>query len=172
LLDEASCRRSGFRAGGRIRLADGRTWTLPAPATPAEPNSPPFGAEYADLIEAIMDAEDGSQQRRAELALAIFLLGHNYALSPADFTRLLGFRPDSPESTEWRLAFHQFAHEHVHAFLSTAGPALDERNLLSTTSRFSRFLAWLRHRLLARFGSFGCICPFVSFVAFCFSITC
>src|SRR5437773_1040820 len=93
LLDELSSRRSSFRPGSPIRLADGQTWTLPAPPKAKEWMAAPFDAEYTGLIQAIMEAEDASEQRLAELAFAIFLLGHNYQLSPADYERLLGSSP-------------------------------------------------------------------------------
>jgi hypothetical protein len=153
LIDEASIRRPGFRQERRIRLADGQMWTLPAPPRASERESPPFGSEYTDLVQAIMEAEDGSEQRLAELAFAIFLLGHNYSLSPSDYSQLLGFPPESSELTDWQVAFHHIAQEHLHPFLDTARFPLETGPVLPRPGRFARLLAWLRNRLPFRWWS-------------------
>jgi hypothetical protein len=155
LLDEPSSRRSSFRQGRRIRLADGQTWTLPACPKGSEWKAVPFRAEYTDIIRAILEAEDRSEQRLAELAFAIFLLGHNYHLSPADYERLLGSNPESPDSRDWHLAFHDLSQEHIHSFLNASGVSLVDRPFLPKEGKFSRLWAWLRNRLRSRWFSFN-----------------
>ena len=152
-MDEASIRCPGFREGRTIRLADGQMWTLPAPPRASESITSLFGSEYPGLIQAILEAEDGSEQRLAELAFAIFLLGQNYSLSASDYSQLLAFPPESPELADWQLAFHHIAQEHVYAFLETSRFPLDTGPLPPRPGRFARLLAWLRNRLPFRWWS-------------------
>ena len=112
LRDEFSSRRSSFRSGSPIQLSDGQTWIVPSPPEESERNAAPFKTDYTDLIQAIIEAEGGSEQCLAELAFAIFLLDHNYSLSPADYQRLL-----DPGTSDWQFAFHEIAQEHMHVFL-------------------------------------------------------
>ena len=99
------------------------------------------------LLRAISEAEDGSEQRLAELSFAIFLLGHNYRLSPSDYEHLLGFMPESPELTASQFAFHSIAQEHLHSYLDACGVSWESRQVVPTPGRFYRFLAWLRSRV-------------------------
>ncbi len=154
MLDEFSRRQSSFRQGRQIRLADGQIWVVPAPPEGSEWKAVPFGANYTDVIRALVDAEDSSEQRLAELAFAILLLGHNYRLSPADYERLLGSTADSPDSRDWQFAFHQIALEHIHSFLSISGVASENGSLLDKQGRFSRLVAWLRNHLPSCWFSF------------------
>ncbi len=117
LQDEYSSRRSSFRAGSHIRLADGQTWILPAPPTTCEDKSAAFGTAYTGIIQAILEAEDRSEQCLGELAFAIFLLEKNYYLTPADYQRLLASSTRSPGASDWQCAVHEIAQEHVRAFL-------------------------------------------------------
>ena len=154
MLDEASSRHSSFRQGSEIQLADGQTWVFPAPPEGSEWNFAPFGAEYRGLIRGILEAEDSSEIRLAELAFAIFLLGHNYRLSRADYESLLGSNPNSSDSRDWQVAFHQLAEDHLYSFLdnfpvfSQTGPLLDK------PGKASRLSAWLRNHLPSRWFSF------------------
>jgi hypothetical protein len=154
LLNELTCRRSSFRQGRRIRLADGQTWTFPAPPQGSEWKSLPFGAEYTDILQALQESEDSAEENLAKLALSIFLLGHNYHLSPVDYERLLGSTPASPDSSELQNAFQYLAQEHLHSYVDASGDALVDRRLLPAQGRFSRVLAWLRTRLPSRWSSF------------------
>ena len=153
MLDEFSSRQSSFRQGRQIQLGDGQTWILPAPPKGSEWKAPPFGAQYTDLIQAILEAEDSSEQRLAELAFAILLLGHNYRLSPADYERLLGSTPECPDSRDWQRAFHHIAQDHLHSFLDISGVSSENRPILDTQGRSSRLLAWLRNHLPSRWFS-------------------
>jgi len=148
------CGRSSFRQGRQIQLADGQSWIFPAPPKGPEWTAVPFGTEYKGIIQAILEAEDDSEQRRAELAFAIFLLGHNYRLSPADYERLLGSTPESPDSRDWQLAFHRIAQDHLDAFLDGAGVTSKNGPLSNMEGRVSRRLAWLRKHLPSRWFSF------------------
>jgi hypothetical protein len=153
LLDESSCRKTAFRQGRQIELADGQTWMLPAPPQGSEWNSVPFGPEYLDIIRAILEAEDDSEQRLAELSFAIYLLAHNYRLLPQDYERLLGSSPVSTDSRDWPRAFHQIAQDHVHSFIGVSGASCENGRLADTQGRFSRVLAWIRNHLHYRWFS-------------------
>jgi hypothetical protein len=153
LRDEFSLRKPSFRQGRPIQLADGQTWTVPAPPRGSEWKAMPFGAEYTDLIRAILEAEDGSEQGLAELAFAILLLGYNYHLAPADYERILGAVPTPFDSRHWRDSFHQIAQDHLHSFLDFTGIASTDRAILDAPARSDRLLSWLRNRLPARWFS-------------------
>ena len=152
LPDELLCRRSSFRQGKQIRLADGQMWTFPAPPQEAEWTFPappqesewkaiPFGAEYTGIIQAILESEDISERRLGELSLTIFLLGHNYHLSPADYERLLGTSAGSLDSKNWQLAVQQFTHEHIHSFVRASQVSLTAQRAAARGGRISRLLA-------------------------------
>ena len=150
LVQERLSRRPAFRDGMQIRLADDQTWTFPAPPKASESAEAPFGTDYRGIIQAIMDASDHSEEGFAELALAIYLLGCNYCLSPPDYERLLGFASGSPESTAAQFAFHRIAQEHIHSFLDASGVVWHSKEVAPTTGRLGRLVAWLRVHL--RFG--------------------
>lgn len=154
LLDEFLTRQPSFRQGRRICLADGQTWVLPSPPDGSEWKAPPFGAEYQELIQAMLEAEDDSERRLAELAFAILLLGHNYQLSPADYERLLGFAPESPESSDWQVTLHQIAQDHLQAFLDHSGVCSQTESVLDRHGRRPRLLSWLRNHLPSGWFSF------------------
>ncbi|WP_156512758.1 hypothetical protein [Planctomyces sp. SH-PL62] len=110
IMDEISRRRSGeFREGRRVLLADGGTWAFPTAGQAWGLDSP----EYQSLVRAVVEADEEFDRRLAELAMAIFLLGSNYELSPEDFQRLLTFEPGSPEQSAWGLALRGVIAEHV-----------------------------------------------------------
>jgi hypothetical protein len=115
--DEVSRRRPTFRVGNEIRLADGQIWVLPARAENSDLRSASFGAGYADLIHAILEAEAEPERRVAELAFIIFLLEHNYYLSPADYQRLLESKTRSGGSSDWEAAFRGITDQRVVDFL-------------------------------------------------------
>jgi hypothetical protein len=147
LAHERLNRCPSFRDGVDIRLADGQFWTLPAPPKTSESRYESFGTEYTDIIHALMEVNDRSEQRLAELALAIFLLGLNYSLSPSDYECLLGFSPESPELTTVQLTFHRIAQDHLHSFLDASGVSWDSTQVAPAPGRLSRVVAWLRIRL-------------------------
>ena len=93
MVDELSSRRSRFQPGTPICLANGQEWTFPAPTADSEFAVEAAETEYLGLIHAIMEAEDQSDRRRAELALVIFLIGLNYQLSSTDLANLFTFQP-------------------------------------------------------------------------------
>ena len=110
LQDEFSRRRSSFCSGNEIELSDGQTWILPRPPRKSNRDAVAFGPAYTDLIQAILEAEDISEQCVGELSLAIFLLDQNYCLSAPDYQRLL-----APGTSDWQAAFHRIAQEHMRA---------------------------------------------------------
>ncbi len=112
-------RRSSFREGARIRLADGQLWALAAPPNPADEGA--LGTEYPNVIRAVAEADDDHDARLAELCLVILLLNHNYDLSAADFDDVLDFDPESDELTTARAEFRGVAREHLKSFLDGHG---------------------------------------------------
>lgn len=121
MRDEMALRRPEFRPGISIRLADGQFWTFPAPSSPERageggasgPGHSQPDSEYDDLIGGVLEAEDEVERLRAELALAIHLLGKNYDLEPADYGRVLEFPPGSPALTALQCDFHALAVAHA-----------------------------------------------------------
>ena len=143
MLDELQTRRSSFRQGRRIQLADRQVWTFPLPSREWIGIAWPPTEDYTAHIQSMIEAEDDSETRRAELAFAIFLLAQNYDLSPVDYQQLLDFGPDSAEAIHWQFAFHELAHEHL-LYFSVAGVFSLATQLTSASQRkFSRPLNWL-----------------------------
>ncbi len=147
MLHELSSRRSSFRDGRQIRLADGQTWIFPAPLKASEWTNVPFGSEYTGIIQAMLQAEDRYEQNLAELAFAIFLLGHNYCLSAGDYEQLLGSTVELSDSRAWQHELHQLSQEHLRSFLDTAEVSLEKSPVLPTPARFARLRAWLGNHL-------------------------
>ena len=111
--DELLSRRPGaFREGRRVRLADGNFWTFPAPSRDAA-----FGANSAraELLTAIVEADDDHDRSLAELAFMVFLLRSNYDLGPAELQALLTFSPSSTAADAWRINVAQIVEEHIQA---------------------------------------------------------
>jgi hypothetical protein len=79
---------------------------LAFPGVESEADFTRLGPDYRSLLRAVREAGDEAERCLAELALAIFLLGCNYELSPVDYQRLLvlppgaqdhlGYLPDDP----------------------------------------------------------------------------
>jgi hypothetical protein len=76
--------------------------------------------DYVGLIRAVLEAESHAEARLAELALAMFLLGQNYRLTPQDYQELFTFTPDSAELANSQSAFHDLALDHIR-YLAAAG---------------------------------------------------
>ena len=104
-----------FRSGTTIRLADGELWTFPDPAGDPWNWEPTDQEAYLNLLRVVREAEDAADRSRAELALAIFLLGCNYRLEPRDYQRLLTFPPRSSELQAAQAAFRELARRHLQA---------------------------------------------------------
>ena len=119
---EFSSRRPSFRSGAQIEMPNGQIWILPSPPLKSEANESPFKSGYTSVIRAIIEAEDSSEQCLGELALAILLLDHNYYLSSEDYHRLL---PSEP--SEWQVAFHEIAREHVRVHLDLSSRQVENR---------------------------------------------
>jgi hypothetical protein len=112
LIDEAVRRRSRFYRGREIELADDQPWILPSSGVEWEADFTRLGPDYRSLLRAVREAGDEAERRLAELALAIFLLGCNYELSPVDYQRLLVFPPGASELVEVQQEFHRLAQDH------------------------------------------------------------
>ncbi len=152
MVDELSSRRCRFLVGTPITLANDQAWIFPAPTAESEFNFEFAGADYLGLMRAIREAEDQSEQRMAELALAIFLIGLNYNLSSSDLTRLFTFQPRSQKLANSQHAFESLARDHLLAlvnreklFLPDSSPGPEKWTIAD------RLLAWLRnHGLLPK----------------------
>jgi len=150
MLDETALRRPDFRPGISARMADGQVWYLPAgpdrdpegaaegPAAAADDGG--LGRDYEATVAAVLDAEDGAERLRAELALAIVLLAHNYDLGPADYQELLGSESSGAVLASLQRAFHTVAGEHAWHFRPRppAGPRRRHRILAC----LGHFRAW------------------------------
>ena len=125
MLNEEALRRTGFRQGTTILLADGQAWTFPSPPEPDVDGEKGFDPGYSEVVAAIMESEDRSDLLRAELALAICLLGQNYELGPHEYQCLLRCPSDSPVLARMQQAFHQLALDHCRplGFPSNTDPA-------------------------------------------------
>jgi hypothetical protein len=154
MVDELLSRRSSFRPGKKIRLADGQGWTLPSPGREWSDKAHSDQEAYNGLIRSINEAEDDSERRLAELSFAIFLLGQNYRLSPSDYQQLLDFGSEASESIAWQVALHQFTQEHLH-FFSSAPDCPQQTELASIPPGLvSRLLTWLRTLMPLRWRFF------------------
>jgi hypothetical protein len=112
-MKEAVRRRSPFYRGREIKLADGKPLIFPSPGVESEADFTRLGPDYQSLLQAVREAGDEAERRLGELALAIFLLGCNYELSPMDYQRLLDFPPSASELVEVQQKFHRLALDHL-----------------------------------------------------------
>jgi len=122
MLDEQGARAPEFRVGRHIRLADGQRWMFPSPPAPrgapretgaSTSDTALTDAEYVSLIDAVESSEDEPDLKRAELALAIFLLSRNYDLNASEFERLFDFGQMTEGSSEAQEHFRELAMDHV-----------------------------------------------------------
>jgi hypothetical protein len=130
MRDERARRRSRFRPGIDLRLADGQVWSLPLPSGPlGEGDSALFheGSEstwddrnYAAIVRAALEAEDEGDVFRARLALAIHLLNWNYDLDADDFEDLLDDHGESRRRADLSRALNRLALAHLRPFTLTA----------------------------------------------------
>jgi len=151
VVDELSSRRSRFQPGTPICLANDQEWTFPAPTTDSEFAVEGAGVEYLGLIHAVQEAEDESERRLAELALAIFLIGLNYQLNSTDLATLFTFQPRSPELVNSQDAFESLARDHILSLARRGEPHLPVPSpSAARRPPGHRALAWLRSRWLMR----------------------
>ncbi len=143
---ELSSRRSTFRGGRGLRLADGEVWNLPHPA--AMPAGVGGEATHRDLARAICEAENEHERGLAELAFAIFLLNLNYDLSHEDLQGLLSFEPGSDALRDWRVGLRAVVDSHVEHLQGTplVVPASTFRHAGETVSSrlCRRWFSWFR----------------------------
>jgi|GEM_PF-1389145 len=137
--DECSARRPAFVDGPRVRLADGRVWTLPHRDVSRD------DPEYDALVAAVFEAEDEAEALRAGLALTIFLLDRNYDLGPDALSALLTFPPGDPDLVELQRDVHALALKSARR-TGRASPSEGEHAVPSAgpfASWWSRFLGRL-----------------------------
>lgn len=141
---ELASRRSTFRGGRGVRLADGRVWNLPDPAMVIR--SLEDKARYFELTRAILEADEEPDRGLAEFALTIFLLNLNYDLSPADHQELLTFEPDSDSLLDWRRAACEIVEAHAEfarrSSASRSGTSLHDGSA-APARFFSRWFSWI-----------------------------
>jgi hypothetical protein len=123
MVDESSRRLPSHQSGRRIRLADGRSWSLPAPPVSNEPRGLSADPEYDQLLDAASEADSEAERSLAGLALVLFLLGRNYDLAPSDYQELLTFPPDSPALREWRDDVRELVDEHLRSRADAPAPS-------------------------------------------------
>jgi hypothetical protein len=119
MRDERSCRRTVYRPGRAVLLADGQHWTFPAPTEGEPAGAGQVGPDYEALLRAIIEAEDQDERRRVELALAITLLACNYQLAAHDYAALLDFGPGDPALSAVQAALGEIASDHLRSFRPT-----------------------------------------------------
>ena len=141
---ELASRRSTFRGGSGILLADDRVWNLPAPAAVVRTAEAENAARYSELLRAVREADGESDRGLAELALAIFLLGLNYDLSAADLQDLLAFEPESAALHDWRRNLSEIVASHLEFSRRPSARSDPEMFHHGGPRLFSRWLAWLR----------------------------
>jgi hypothetical protein len=145
MLHEPSSRRPSFRQGTPIRLGDGQTWILAAPPDASEWKSVLFGPKYKSLLEAMHEVDSAHEKHLAEMAFGIFLLSHNYYLSPDHFQQLLRASPGSSDSNDWQHELRRVIQEHLQSFLSFSADSSETISVSDARSRIARLRAWLRN---------------------------
>ncbi len=146
MLDEAKLRRSEFREGPAIRLADGQEWTLPRPPdrdawralddSEVNRSDPfPFGSDYPAILHACLEAEDEAERLRSELSLAILLLSHNYCLRSSEYLSLLAYPSNHPALGALQRALRDVATVHLRSYLDRRGPSPSQSKLSDRAAR-------------------------------------
>ena len=115
--DERALRRSEFRDGPQVRLADGQLWTFPRPRLRIRPirNSETgrievgggsrFGADFDAIFDELIETppEDSLARWALQFELASVVLSLNYNLTDDDLAELLDTDMESQDSTEmWK----------------------------------------------------------------------
>lgn len=170
MVDERSLRRPTFSGGVPIRFGDGQFWVVPMPECAGDPTEEAsedsrFGPGYLDLLRAIMEAEDLTECRRGELALAIRLLRSNYELDPPLYEMLLSFNSHE-ERVRMRRAMTDVVTAHLRAAFPDPDPAhevldnggywnrpLSARPLCEQLGRIPRRVLMTASNALSRFST-------------------
>jgi len=143
---ELGSRRPTYLGGKGLRLANGEVWNFPRPAT--VPRGLDGERPHHELARAIHEADNEADRGLAELALAIFLLGLNYDLTPEDHQELLAFEPDSDALHDWRTGLRAIATAHVEYYqgASSTIPAstVSDSGATKPSRFFSRWFSWFR----------------------------
>jgi hypothetical protein len=144
VVDELMSRRSDSHPGTGICLADLRIWTFPAPVEQWISSPDTDQEDYVGLIRAVLEAESHAEARLSELALAMFLLGQNYRLTPSDYQELFTFRSDSTELANSQSAFHDLALDHIRYLAATGALTSADRPGGNRPGVFAHAFDWLR----------------------------
>jgi hypothetical protein len=149
MLNVETLRRSGFRSGPSILLADGQEWIFPMPALPGvEGADSTLDRDTRAILQAIREAEDRNDLLRAELSLAILLLSKNYRLEPEQYQELLCFDRSSPTLASAQEAFHRLAMAYLRRLDPDLVGAVDDRQ--AGFGSLLRLIAHLHDRIAGR----------------------
>lgn len=107
-IDESALRRTEFRAGQAVELADGQSWSIPCPTVDYVPTFGPegqvgvelvssFGPLFDRKVQILRDADTTADEAVAFFNLAVDLLDRNYDLGPDHYRTLLRYRPGDQE---------------------------------------------------------------------------
>ena len=77
MVEEKVRKGAGFQSGRWVRMGDQQPWMFPPPPLRRESIVP-----MTRSIRAHHESEDAEDEQRIELAMAILLLGRNYAPTP------------------------------------------------------------------------------------------
>ncbi len=149
MADEPAVRRLNFRPGTPVRLPDGQVWSFPKPPESSAFDFEGFGRDYPEVLKAIEEAEDPSEQRRGELVLAVDLLDRNYDLRPAQLRSLLDCPSGGEEARRLQQAFAGLALEHLRRTWSSESPRLAAQQPTRRVRIYEALLRFARPRRAA-----------------------
>lgn len=117
MLIPTTRRRSNFRPGRALRLADGQDWPVPEPKASAG-----LDPAYQALLQAVIEADRPDELLRAELALGIHMLATNYDVPPLLLGALLDFPHGDVGLARFQDGLHEVAMDYVRAFEPVVNP--------------------------------------------------
>lgn len=132
MFTEMERRRDEFLGGIPLMLADEQYWAFPGPRE-LSPEGQARDPGLVALLGVIATSESEADRHRAELALAIRLLGRNYRLTPTEYQELLGAKGSERIRGRMLAGFHDLACRHAEALQpradapETSGPKPSRR---------------------------------------------
>jgi hypothetical protein len=121
VLDEKSLRKPEFAADSvAVRMADGQDWYLPKPWVALAPvvkngrvvslgSRTMFGPEFDALVDAVGKAEADLDTIAAVFAVAVDLIGRNYAIPDVGYEEILRYRSDDDISRDTLVTIMEIA---------------------------------------------------------------
>ena len=127
MLNEEALRRSEFRQGLSVLLADGQDWTLPMPVPPDRPPlERPVDRDTAAILRAVQEAEDRNELLRAELALGDPPAVEELPARGGAVPETPRFDPSSPTLAATQEAFHRLAMAYLRRLEPGPAVAVDD----------------------------------------------